>query len=43
MYIEIAPEDTMPGDENQMGKLNQSPYGTQDAAMNWQNACSNIL
>lgn len=36
IFIEILVEGRMPGDENKVGRLNLSFYGTRDAAMNWQ-------
>ena len=35
VYIEIPVEDYQPGDENLVGKLELSLYGTRDAAQNW--------
>jgi hypothetical protein len=35
VYIEIPIEDREPGDEDKVGKLNLSLYGTRDAALNW--------
>ena len=35
VYVEIPKEDRQPGDENMVGKLQLSLYGTRDAAMNW--------
>ena len=35
VYISIPAEDHEPGDQNMVGKLNLSLYGTRDAAMNW--------
>ncbi len=35
VYIEIPPEDKQLGDEEKVGKLNVSLYGTRDAAQNW--------
>eukprot|EP00973_Karenia_brevis_P088796 12315265-Karenia_brevis.AAC.1 len=35
LYIEIPEEDWEPGDEDKVGKLNLSLYGTRDAAQNW--------
>ncbi len=35
IYVEILEEDREPGDENKVGKLNLSLYGTRDAAQNW--------
>ena len=36
VFIEIPVEDREPGDENKVGKLNLSLYGTRDAAQNLQ-------
>ncbi len=35
IYVIIPPEDREPGDEDKVGQLNLSLYGTRDAAMNW--------
>ena len=35
VYIAIPREDQEPGDEDKVGVLNLSLYGTRDAAMNW--------
>ena len=35
VFIEIPPEDRVPGDESMVGRLNLSLYGTRDAAQNW--------
>ena len=35
IFIQIPPEDREPGDENKVGRLNLSLYGTRDAAQNW--------
>ena len=35
VYIQIPPEDRLPGDEGFVAKLNLSLYGTRDAAKNW--------
>ena len=35
VFIEIPAEDRVPGDENMVGRLNLSLYGTRDAAQNW--------
>ena len=35
MYVRLPPEDTLPGDENKVGRLRMSMYGTRDAAANW--------
>ena len=36
VFIEIPKEDRKPGDEDKVGKLNLSLYGTRDAAQNLQ-------
>ena len=36
VYVEIAEEDHEPGDENMVGELQYSMYGTRDAAQNWE-------
>ena len=43
VYISIPAEDRMPGDENMIGKLNLSLYGTRDAAQNWASEYSGLL
>ena len=35
VYVQLPPEDTMPGEENLCGKVKYSMYGTRDAAQNW--------
>ena len=35
VFIQIPAEDRQPGDEDMVGKLNLSLYGTRDAAQNW--------
>ena len=35
VYVQLAPEDTLPGEEGLCGKLRFSMYGTRDAAQNW--------
>ena len=35
LYVEIPMEDRLPGDEQMVGKLELSLYGTRDAAANW--------
>ena len=35
LYIQIPAEDWEPGDEDKIGKLHLSLYGTRDAAQNW--------
>lgn len=34
-FIKIRPEDRFPGDEDMVGRLDFSLYGTRDAAQNW--------
>lgn len=43
IFIEIQIEDREPGDENKIGRLNLSLYGTRDAAMNWQDEFTGVL
>ena len=43
VYVEIAEEDREPGDENKVGELQFSMYGTRDAAQNWQEEFSGML
>ena len=43
IFIEIPVEDREPGDEDKVGRLNLSPYGTRDAAMNWQDEFTTTL
>ena len=43
IFIEIPAEDREPGDENNDGRLDLSPYGIRDAAMNWQDELIVIL
>lgn len=35
VYVQLAQEDTLPGEEGLCGKLLYSMYGTRDAAQNW--------
>ena len=35
IYIVLPAEDRLPGDEEMVGRLNLSLYGTRDAAQNW--------
>ena len=35
VYVQLAPEDIMPGEEGMCVKLRYSMYGTRDAAQNW--------
>ena len=41
--MQLAPEDTLPGEEGLCGKLRCSMYGTRDAAMNWYEEYSGYL
>ena len=43
IYIEIPQEDWEPGDEMRVAKLNQSLYGTRDAAMNWSKKYTDVM
>ena len=43
VYIEIPIEDYVEGDEDKVGKLCLSLYGTRDAAQNWAREYSNTL
>jgi len=43
IYVEIPLEDRVPGDDNNVAKLNLSFYGTRDAAMNWVSAYTKVL
>ena len=43
VYIKIPDEDFEPGDENRVGVLNLSLYGTRDAAMNWADKYTEVL
>ena len=43
IYVELAPEDRLPGEENMYGVLNYSMYGTRKAATNWQQHYTNVL
>ena len=35
VYVQLPPEDQLPGEEQLCGKLRFSMYGTRDAAQNW--------
>lgn len=35
VYLKLAPEDCLPGEEGMCGRLNYSTYRTRDAALNW--------
>ena len=39
-YVQLPPEDVLPGEENMCGGLNFSTYGPRDAAANWANEYS---
>ena len=43
IYIRIPAEDWEPGDEERVGKLNLSLYGTRDAAKNWAAKFTEVL
>ena len=43
VYIKIPVEDWEEGDEDRVGVLNLSLYGTRDAAMNWANKYTEVL
>ncbi len=43
IYIQIPVEDREPGDEDRVGVLNLSLYGTRDAAMNWAARYTDLL
>ena len=43
VFVEIAEEDREPGDENMVGELQYSMYGTRDAAQNWEEAYSDFM
>ena len=44
VYVRLPDEDRQPGDENLVGKLNMSMYGTRDAAANWASEyCGTLL
>ena len=36
IYVQLQPEDILPGEEGMCGRLNYSMYGTRRAATNWQ-------
>ena len=40
VYIELPKEDRLEGDEDMVGELRLSMYGTRDAAQNWQETLS---
>ena len=35
VYVKLAPEDCLPGEEGMCGRLNVSMYGARDAAVSW--------
>ena len=43
VFIKIPAEDREPGDEDMVGRLNLSLYGTRDAAMNWSATYTDFL
>ena len=43
IYINIPDEDKEPGDENMVGRLNLSLYGTRDAAKNWAKKFTEVM
>ena len=43
LYIRLPEEDRMPGEEDMVGELQLSLYGTRDAAMNWTRQYTNHL
>ena len=43
IYVIIPEEDRQPGDEDMVGQLNLSLYGTRDAASNWSKTYSKLL
>ena len=36
VYVQLPPEDILPGEKDMVGRLNLCLYGTRDAAMQWQ-------
>ena len=42
-YIQIPAEDRMPGDEDKVGVLDFSLYGTRDATQNWAHCYTKVL
>ena len=42
-YIELPPEDIEEGDEDKVGLVEMSLYGTRDAAKNWAAAYTDFL
>ena len=43
VFVELPIEDYQPGDESKCGLLQQSLYGTRDAAANWERELSGFL
>ena len=43
VYVQLVPEDTLPGEEGLCGKLRYSMYGTRDAAQIWHKEYSGQL
>ena len=43
VYVELPKEDQMEGEEDMVGELRLSMYGTRDAAQNWQETLSGHL
>ena len=43
IFVRISPEDFESGDESNVGLLNYSMHGTQDAAFNWGEFCTDTL
>ena len=43
MYVQLPPEDIMPGEEQMVGRLSLCLYGTRDAAMQWQECVAEHL
>ena len=43
VFVELPEEDIGTGEEDCVGELQMSLYGTRDAAQNWQECCSEHL
>lgn len=43
VYVDLVPEDCLPGQEDYCGLLRKSMYGTRDAASNWETLYSKVL
>ena len=43
VYVQLAEEDKLLGDENKCGRLNYSMNGTRGAAQNWASECADML